>query len=76
MKSTIKFFLVIALFSSITLANDGNMGGGGFTDDGNMGGGGRPCTQNCVPADQTDRNITETDSLLEYVQAFLIKILG
>lgn len=69
MKSTIKIFLVIALFSSITLA-DGNMGNGGFTDDGNMGNGGKTCTQNCLSADQ------ESDSFLENVQNYLAKIFG
>lgn len=74
MKFTIKFVLVISLFSSIALA-DGNQGSGGFTD-GNQGSGGKTCTQNCVVADQTDKATKETNSLLEYVQEFLEKILG
>lgn len=66
--------MVISLFSSIALA-DGNQGSGGFTD-GNQGSGGKTCTQNCVIADQTDKTVKETNSLLEYVQEFLEKILG
>ncbi len=72
----LRIFLAISLFSSITLADDGNMGGGGFTDDGNMGGGGRICTQNCNTADQTDKRVSETNDFLGYVQDFLAKIFG
>ena len=77
MKSTLKIFLVIALFSSITLA-DGNMGTGGFMEDGNMGTGGKTCTQNCLSIDQTDRNSNDqqTNDFFGYVQDFLAKILG
>lgn len=73
MKSMLRIFLVISLFSSIALA-EGDMGGGGFTD-GDMGGGGKPCA-NCQTTDQTDRNSTETNDFLGYVQEFLAKILG
>lgn len=66
MKSTLKFFLVVALFSSITLADDGNMGNGGKT-----------CTQNCLISDQTINDKKEANnSVLDYVQDFLIKIFG
>lgn len=75
MKSTIKIFLVVALFSSITLADDGNMSNGGFTDDGNMSNGGKTCTQNCLSVDQTTRD-TETNSFLESVQEYLTEIFG
>ena len=77
MKLTLKTFLVIALFSSIALA-DGNMGTGGFTEDGNMGTGGKTCTQNCPVIEQTDKNSKdqETNGFLGYVQDFLAKILG
>ncbi|HMS40395.1 MAG TPA: hypothetical protein PKE69_09225 [Pyrinomonadaceae bacterium] len=67
MKTTIKFFLVITLFGSITLADDGNMG----TSN-------RNCTQqqSCLVADQNDENANEENGILEYVQEFLAKILG
>ena len=67
MKSTIKIFLVVALFSSITLADEGNMSNGGKT-----------CTQNCFSVDQTTRNTEnyETDGFLEYVQEYLTKLFG
>lgn len=67
MKTTIKFFLIVALFSSITLADDGNMGTGN-----------RNCTQQtpCLVADQKDENTNEENGILEYVQEFLAKILG
>lgn len=74
MKFTIKFVLVISLFSSIAFA-EGDQGSGGFTD-GDQGSGGKTCTQNCVIADQTDKTGKATDSLLGYVQEFLEKILG
>jgi len=74
MKFTLKIVLVISLFSSIAFA-DGDQGSGGFTD-GDQGSGGRTCTQNCVIADQTDKTVKETNSLLEYVQEYLEKILG
>ena len=68
MKSTIKLFLVIALFSSIALADDGNMSNGG-----------RTCTQNCLVADQTIENSKDQETnnpVLDYVQDFLAKIFG
>lgn len=67
MKTTIKFFLVIALFSSITLADDGNMGSGN-----------KSCTaQNtCFAVEQNDENANEKNGILVYVQEFLLKILG
>jgi hypothetical protein len=47
-KLTVKFFLIISLFASIALADDGQMGSGGYTcnpevetcDEGQMGSGG------------------------------------
>ncbi|CAN5505067.1 hypothetical protein BH10ACI1_BH10ACI1_26830 [soil metagenome] len=76
MKSMLKIFLVISLFSSIALA-DGDMGTGGFTD-GDMGTGGKTCTQNCPTVNQTVKNSKdqEINSVLEYVQDFLARILG
>lgn len=74
MKFTLKFVLVISLFSSIAFA-EGDQGSGGFTD-GDQGSGGRTCTQNCIAVDQTDKATKETNSFLEYVQEFLEKILG
>lgn len=76
MKSTLKIFLVIALFSSITLA-EGDMGNGGLTD-GDMGNGGRLCTQNCSSADETAKIRQEQDinGFMEYVQSYLAKLFG
>ncbi len=67
MKTTVKFFLVIALFSSITLADDGNMGTGN-----------KNCTQQnpCLIDDQNDENTNEKNSVLDIVQEFLTKIFG
>ena len=67
MKTAIKFFLVIALFSSITLADEGNMGSGN-----------KSCTaqQPCFVNDQNDENTNEKNAVLVYVQEFLEKILG
>ncbi len=66
MKSTIKIALVISLFSSVTLA------------DGDMGTGNRNCTQQqpCFVAEQNEENTGEKNGILEYVQEFLVKILG
>lgn len=67
MKTTVKSFLVIALFSSITLADDGNMGGGNRNC---------PQQQSCLVAEQNEENTGEKNGILEYVQEFLVKILG
>jgi hypothetical protein len=63
MKLTLKLFLVICLFSSVTFA-DGDMTGGGFAE-GDMTGGG--LTSN----DQTQKN-----SILIFVQEYLRSIFG
>ena len=53
MKSTIKLFLIVALFVSTAFA-DGDMGNGGFAE-GDMGNGGKTCATNCLTDNQTDR---------------------
>ncbi|HEY0658019.1 MAG TPA: hypothetical protein VGD05_06080, partial [Pyrinomonadaceae bacterium] len=79
MKSTIKLFLIVALFVSTTFA-EGDMGNGGFADDGDMGNGGKTCTTNCLTDNQTDESIEEnpnpTESVLTIIQDYLNTIFG
>ncbi|MEO6588218.1 MAG: hypothetical protein ABIP06_02720 [Pyrinomonadaceae bacterium] len=78
-KLTAKFFLVISLFASMTLA-DGTMGNGGFADDGTMGNGGYTCTEtersdspeNC--SDPQDGGLI--DSTFIFVRDCLTKLVG
>lgn len=89
-KLTIKFFLIIALFTTSVFA-DGHMGGGGLTDDGHMGGGGRTCdpqTQTCVVTcnaqiqnctgnrTATENGGEEGSSIFSFVKEFLASLLG
>ncbi len=73
MKLTLKLFLVVCLFSSVTFA------------DGDMPGGGKTCTQNCVVGNEptepttepTDDNLNQSqskDSVLTFIQEYLISI--
>lgn len=76
MKNTMKIFLVIALLSSVALA-DGDMGTGGFTGD--MGTGGKTCPQGqtcLLSADESKESVTEgsADSIFEIVRAYLDSI--
>jgi hypothetical protein len=71
MKLTLKLFLVLCLFSSVTFA------------DGDIPGGGKTCTQNCFAGDQqteptnNDRNKSKPkDSVLTFIQKYLISIFG
>lgn len=89
-KLLVKFFLIIALFTSTALA-DGHMGGGNL-GDGHMGGGNRTCdpqTQNCVPTcnpqtqsclgddEPGDEDGEEGENLFfSYVSEFLASLLG
>lgn len=90
-KSTIKFFLIIALFTTSVFADDGHMGGGGLADDGHMGGGGRTCdpqTQTCVVTCNAQiQNCTgnrtaneegdgEENAIFSFVREFLASLLG
>lgn len=69
MKLTLKLFLVVCLFSSITFA------------DGDMTTGGKTCTQNCLisneptepTVDDLDQSQSE-DSVLTFIQEYLISI--
>lgn len=78
-KLMVKFFLIISLFASAAIADDGHMGGGGFTDDGHMGGGGYTCSQ-----DKMDENGNCPDnggddlagSVLFFVKDYLAKLIG
>lgn len=70
MKLTLKLFLVVCLFSSVT-----------FADDGTMTTGGKSCTQNCYTGNQQteptsiDRNQSQPkDSILTFIQKYLISI--
>jgi hypothetical protein len=89
-KLIVKFFLIIALFTTSALA-DGHMGGGGLADDGHMGGGGRTCdpqAQNCVPTcnpqvqscvgddEPNDDEEGEDDLFFSYVREFLASLIG
>lgn len=88
-KLLVKFFLIIALFTSSVMA-DGHIGGGGFGDDGHIGGGGRTCdpqTQNCVPTcnpqvqsclgdDEPGDDEEGEDLFYSYVRDFLASLLG
>jgi hypothetical protein len=78
MKSTIKLFLIVALFVSTAFA-EGDMGSGGFTE-GDMGSGGKTCTTNCLTDNQTDESIEEnpnpTESVLTIIQDYLNTIFG
>ena len=86
MKSTIKLFLVVALFVSTAFA-DGDMGSGGAMD-GDMGSGGKTCTTtNCLTDTQPsepngeliDQNSNSQDSdktILNIVQDYLNTIFG
>lgn len=71
MKSTIKLFLIVALFVSTAFA------------EGDMGSGGKTCTTNCLSENQTgesnDENLDleESDeSVLTIIQDYLNTIFG
>ena len=63
MKSTLKLFLVVCLFSSVTFAGD-------------MGDGGRSCTENCQVSNNTPQKAEEENSVLSFIQDYLISIFG
>ena len=65
-KSTIKFFLVIALFASSVSADDGQMNGGGKTCN--------PQIQTCFVANQPGD--TKENSIIVFVKEFLASLLG
>ena len=78
MKLTLKLFLVVCLFSSVASA-EGEMGSGG---EGDMTSGGKSCPQGqqtCrpdAPSDQTGNDSNPTDSMLTFIQEYLISIFG
>lgn len=63
MKTMLKLTLVIALFGSMAMADDGQMGSGGFA----------ACTENCSETEQSAANITTTTSedILFFVNEYL-----
>jgi hypothetical protein len=75
-KLAAKLFLIISLFASISLADEGHMGGGGFAPDGHMGGGGYTCEperdENC-PDDEGDGL---TGSIMIYIKKYLEDLFG
>ena len=84
MKSTLKIFLAVCLFSSVTFA-DGDMTTGGF--DGDMTTGGKTCTENCAVSNEpSDPNVVTTssnssepqndESILTIVQDYLLSLFG
>lgn len=75
-KLTVKFFLIIALFTTSIMA-DGHIGGGGLTDDGHIGGGGKTCNpqiQTCVTDDDDD--LKAEDSILDIIKNYLSTWIG
>lgn len=85
MKLTLKLFLAICLFSSVTLA-DGDMTTGGYAGD--MTTGGKTCTENCVADDgQNDDTTASSDTsissqtqddetVLTLIQDYLFSLFG
>lgn len=65
MKLTLKLMLVVSLFSSIVLADDGNMGNGGKTCP--------PGQTTCRAVDET-KDTNQTDSILGFIQNYLFSI--
>jgi hypothetical protein len=67
MKSTIKFFLVVILFSSVVFADEGNMGNGNRTCPNGQ----TTCFVSTTPTGDEDTKPTEptssTDSVLVFV---------
>jgi hypothetical protein len=66
MKSTMKLFLLLAIFCGTAFA-DGDMGNGGRTGD--MGNGGLACVDKCVASD-------ESSDVMILVSKYLITIFG
>ena len=68
MKSTIKLFLLVVLFSSVVIGEEGNMGSGG-----------RACTPpattcrggEVIETENPGTETTETDSVFEYLRDYL-----
>lgn len=86
MKLTLKLFLVVCLFSSVTFA-EGDMGSGGRAGDGDKGSGGKACTENCQTDPSTsdgDGSLTVTNtnqeevknSILDFVKEYLNSLFG
>lgn len=77
MKLTLKLILILCLFSSVAFA-DGEMGSGG----GEMGSGGKtcptpaPCRPPVEPDETSDARPNQTDSVLTFIQEYLISIFG
>lgn len=79
-KLTIKFFLIISLFASVALADDGQMGSGNLTDDGQMGGGNKTCSsgvynQNGICVVQGGF-ANDEKAVLDFIKGFLSSLLG
>lgn len=78
-KLTVKFFLIISLFASIALADDGQMGSGGFADDGQMGSGGYTCNEEVETCSNEDGQMGSggfADSMSIFIKDYLAKLLG
>lgn len=86
-KLTIKFFLIIALFTTSVMA-DGHIGGGGLAGDGHIGGGGKTCNPqietcvvDCNPQIQTcavddNRGLANEESILDIIKNYLSTWIG
>lgn len=74
MKLTAKLFLIVSLFCSVAIADDGNMGNGGRTDP-------PPCTENCLVAGGTitpndSEQANSEDSIFSIIRDYLYDLLG
>ncbi len=73
MKLTMKLFLIISLFCSVALADDGDMNTGNKSDDGS--GGGLTCAE-CVIYGDTEDNAEKDNSIIMIIRDFLSDLLG
>jgi len=70
-KFTLKLMLVVCLFSSIALAEEGNMGSGGRSCPTPA-----PCRPDTQPTDRTDKDMETADSILDIVRGYLFSMFG
>ena len=69
MKLTLKLFLLLSIFSSVALADEGNMGNGGKSCPQ-----GQVCLATQPLPEKTDADTTNTDSILIIIQKYIISI--
>lgn len=71
MKLTFKLILVVAIFSSVALAEEGNMGSGGKSCPS----GGTGCRE-AQSIDTTANDKNQDDSILNAIRDYLISLFG